>query len=729
MSKTIIQGIDPTQEKYEKTKKFINRAGVYNILNRTVTHLLPNRTKDTFLELNMGGGSYTDGRKIVVGVLPYVWGEDEKIVFSTLKALVGHETAHVIWSDFDLFLKFQYMIAVNFGKCADTGVLDTTFELPKFNNKKEAMEQIQKLNGFARYGVKLGAHLLNSTEDGGIERLLGENYKGYVKHIQLLNGIIWDNQPVKGENPLQEFLFCITSLCVTGMKSKDWGKIYGASDLDLLIEEVRPLITKAINHGTAIGRAEATFELYLKIARIVLDLLKQQQNAIDDLPNDLNFSGGQGQEGQEGNGSSSTHLTSQENQQQEQSSGGEKNEEESQQGSGVSSSNGQQDEQQDNQKGEQQGHELGGTNQENQPSSSSQGQQSQGQQTKNQSSSNAQDDSLTGSQDEQQMVDDLLRGLKDGVSQETEKDLENAQREDEKIRQEEERKKKESGNLSDSELEDVIAGRGTANSINVRNVSIRGNLPAPVDVTTAGKKLRKELEKILLDKPTYNARYQRRGVLDANALWRIGVKETDVFEKKGKPVDSSFVVNVLVDNSGSMTEYARGKTTKKEFAQMACGVLEEALKGLVPFRISAFDYSSSGINHLVISDFGDTERDINRTFSTHIPSGNLNYDSVSIRVATKELLNRPEKKKILFVLSDGLPSAYDSGKEAIACVRDAVRDARKAGILVVAICFGTEKHLENTRESYKQMYQKGIIMVTPEKIPTQIVKILEREIR
>ena len=78
------------KNKYRKTKKFIESKGVYNILKRTITHLLSTNKKVEFY-LHMDSGSYTDGKKIVVGVPKYAWGLANKQVFSVLKALTGHE--------------------------------------------------------------------------------------------------------------------------------------------------------------------------------------------------------------------------------------------------------------------------------------------------------------------------------------------------------------------------------------------------------------------------------------------------------------------------------------------------------------------------------------------------------------------------------------------------------------------------------------------------------------
>lgn len=761
-----LKGMDQeTRQKYRNTKCFIENKAVYNILYRTVVHLLPvNRHVD--FELHMVGGSYTNNQKVVVGVLQYAWGMSHDLVFSILKALTGHECEHVCSSDFDLFVLFQKRIGDHFDDFIQKGVLSPSigdFEMDKTESKEKISQELTKAGGHKRYGAKLAAHLLNSIEDGAIEKILGNRMRGYVKHIKFMNALIWENQPVTGQNPLQEFLFSITSLCVTGLKSKDWDKFYKGTDLDELLNQVRPLVIKGINAPTPKGRAEATFEIYKVIAPKVAELLQDNMDAMDMLPQDLNFqgNGGSKQSGESGfpGNSISTHFVPED----EKDSSEEKSEDQKSQGKRKekadqtpSSEENNKDEQKDSsnashssqagqegENGEDADSSDGkgeGNGEAGEPNSQSQtpngnGNQEGNDETLNSSSSKGKgtneedmtDHSAENSKKEEALVKDFLRNAKKELEQDLENDMKQIKNEETKIQKEEERKAKESGNLSEHELKDVLKGRGVQKFIQ-KVVNVRPKT-VPEGIVQKGKRLHRQLEKILMDKQGYTARNRKRGVLDTTGVWKLGIKEYNTFLKKGKPDDSSYVVTVLKDNSGSMNDYAVGDKRKADFANEACAILEEGLKGLVPFRIINFnDEWENGVRHQIISDFGDTDK-VNRAYSAEARTGGANADSISIRVATQELLKRKETKKILLVLSDGLPSCYYNEKDAITSVQNAVRDARKAGVIVIAICFGSEKHLKKTRDSYHKMYQKGIIMTTPENIPTQIVKVLEREIK
>lgn len=741
------EGLSQTeQEKYLKTKKFIESKGVYNILKRTITHLLTVNKKVDF-HLYMDGGSYTDGDKIVVGVPKYAWGLPNKQVFSVLKALTGHEAEHIESSDFDLFVQFQRDIGHDFDNLIQTGRLgdfikDSTFQTK--DDKHQVINDLQNASFYKQYGMKLAAHLLNSVEDGRIEKRLGNRMRGYVKHIKFMNALIWNNQPVTGNNSLQEFLFSITSMCVTGLKMKDWKKHYGGSDLDKLLDEIKPYIIKGINSRTPEGCAEQTYKIYEIIAPKVAEMLLYNVNAMDDINEDFDFYDTKPQQSQDGGGSSfsgnniSTHFTPEQN---DNGSDGNEEKHSSDKKENASTNDDKNSEETNNisdggmnidEKGDKK-LESDKKKSESGSSGSNENEDKRTDSQDSQTSNNEDENDLTdyseqNALDEKGLVNEFLENAEKELDEDLEKDMERIKEEEAKIEREEERRKRESGDLSESELKDVLSGRGVRR-FTLEHVDIQERT-LPEDIALAGKNLRRQLEVILMDKKGLNSRNRRRGVLDTTAIWRVGVKEYDVFMKKYKPDQTSTVVSVLMDNSGSMSEIVNNGKNKISYAIEACAILEEGLKGLVPFRIQAFDDAPSyGVRHKVISDFGDVEDKTNRSYSSLLPLGGANADSISIRVATKELLKRPENRKILLVLSDGLPSSYYNERDAITSVQKAVRDARREGIIVIAICFGSEDHLNETREQYRKMYQKGIIMTKPQNIPIQLVKVLEREIR
>ena len=106
-------------------------------------------------------------------------------------------------------------------------------------------------------------------------------------------------------------------------------------------------------------------------------------------------------------------------------------------------------------------------------------------------------------------------------------------------------------------------------------------------------------------------------------------------------------------------------------------------------------------------------------------SGGGNKDGFSIRVATKELLSRSGKKKILIVLSDGSPSCYNSYAEGTKDVNDAVKKARASGIEVVGIYFSSNHDTEE-EDMFRKMYEKNYVITEPEMIGEELARLMKR---
>ena len=177
----------------------------------------------------------------------------------------------------------------------------------------------------------------------------------------------------------------------------------------------------------------------------------------------------------------------------------------------------------------------------------------------------------------------------------------------------------------------------------------------------------------------------------------------DVFRRKAPPSKRETAFYLLIDRSGSMGAGIGDGNSKLFTALATAAVLEEALKGIAYTKIVAFDGGTNAVEHCVIKDFDQKEigsRCIDAM--TQIAAGNGNKDGYSIRAAALDLAKRTERRKILMVLSDGLPSGYFSED-----VRTAVQAARRRGLLVIPIIY-TARTDENV-DAYRRMYEKSMI--------------------
>lgn len=256
---------------------------------------------------------------------------------------------------------------------------------------------------------------------------------------------------------------------------------------------------------------------------------------------------------------------------------------------------------------------------------------------------------------------------------------------------------------------------------------IPASAPIPPDLKREAAVLRREIERILVEKRR-SQRGLRRGALDPNALWKSGVGDGTIFARRGSPQAGSCAFYILADNSGSTKQEAysvEGKVVPKYQAErMAAAVIEDAAVGLIPCKIVLFDQSNNVVNHQIIRTF-DERSTKNRAWNslTSVPTGGYNADSVHIRIATEELKKRPEQKKVLFVLSDGMPSAYCSKYQAEGEVNAAVSEARRKGIIVIPIMFGQQDYLKTNYSTYMKMYSKDVIACVPQEITTNLVRL------
>lgn len=226
------------------------------------------------------------------------------------------------------------------------------------------------------------------------------------------------------------------------------------------------------------------------------------------------------------------------------------------------------------------------------------------------------------------------------------------------------------------------------------------------------RRLVEEIRKALEFRTTVPRRNLKKGRLDAGSLWKLRVSDPRVFSRREVPGDVPAVaVYLLVDCSGSMGNYqhtTRGISAKNKItiAKEAAAVLHEACAVLgVSHKVVGFDSSRR-------QNFLYRAVDWNERHGTKISSfraGCNNRDGYVIRAVSRELELRPEPRKVLIVLSDGLPNDSPWGGDydiafsslPVADTARAVRELEKKGIGVVGLFFGDEKDVPRARVIYR----------------------------
>lgn len=666
--------------KKEAISKLISEAAP--ILMKLIGFILPEGFKFSYT-LRFGGVSFTDGSKINVGLFEfanddfleeiqkqgvYLFPKDFAISyeegFVMLKAVSLHEAAHILYSNFNIFKDFQKDVAT---------------DLEKEGIKRE-------------YGMKIAAQLLNCVEDGRIEKKLVNKFPGALKHLQFTHGTIWEIKGRKPESDLQALLDGIVTIASTGLYPKYFKDLSGEVEKNL--RAVRPLILDAINAPTAKSCAKETYKIYLEIKELLLKLLEEEQknaeafeelmNSLSEIPDYTSSSELGSSEGPLGEGAKSVHLVPKDG------------------GTGVGDPSGadgisgkSSSSYEDIEYKEEDMDEYRGT-------------------IDRSSSSSKTSDAPTKSIEES--VKKIIEETKKEVVEEAKKTIEAS------TKKTPEKTEKKETKLTEKEISEITADYSREYAKDFLEIERSFALmPLPESLRPQALKFRKEVEKFFKTQQRFNLPRMTSGKLDVGNLYRLKLDEYNVFIKRGHPSVTDAVVSICWDGSGSM------HGAKQKYSGQACAIIEEGFKGFVPLKIINFTVNGSQVIHFLVKDFDENSSSVNYAYSYFQSKGfnGGNKDGFSIRICAQELLKRPERDKILLVLSDGQPTDYTYINPETD-VKNAVKWARSKGIFVAAMFFGDEYFRQSSQRVYEYMYEKNLINSAPEELPSRLVKILSK---
>ena len=213
------------------------------------------------------------------------------------------------------------------------------------------------------------------------------------------------------------------------------------------------------------------------------------------------------------------------------------------------------------------------------------------------------------------------------------------------------------------------------------------------------------LKKSLVIKSENQEILSDRGMIVPSRLWRLGrSSDAQVFRRELKGDSSDFVVDVLIDASGSQM------SRQGEVALQAYIISEALSNAELPHRVMSY---CTFWDYTILHRFReyDDPRSANENIFNDVTSSN-NRDGLAIRAAGYGLLNREEEKKILIILSDGRP--YDvivnrpnaknpapyHGKYAITDTAAQIRKLRSQGVSVLGVFAGEEKDLATEKKIF-----------------------------
>ncbi|MGN0986850.1 MAG: nitric oxide reductase activation protein, partial [Otoolea sp.] len=224
---------------------------------------------------------------------------------------------------------------------------------------------------------------------------------------------------------------------------------------------------------------------------------------------------------------------------------------------------------------------------------------------------------------------------------------------------------------------------------------VKRNISALTELLRKSLVLRSESYEVLSD----------RGMIVPSRVWRVGrSREASIFKRELKGDASEFVVDVLIDASGS-------QMSRQGDVALQAYIISEALSNVrLPHRVMSF---CTFWDYTILHRFReyDDPREANDNIFNYVTSSN-NRDGLAIKTVGHGLLQREEEKKILIVLSDGRP--YDvivnrpnarnpqpyHGKYAVKDTATEVRRLRNLGVSVLGVFAGEEKDLETEKKIF-----------------------------
>lgn len=188
------------------------------------------------------------------------------------------------------------------------------------------------------------------------------------------------------------------------------------------------------------------------------------------------------------------------------------------------------------------------------------------------------------------------------------------------------------------------------------------------------------------------------GTILPRKLWKVGrTEDANLFIRNFKKYNSDFVVDVLMDASGS-------QRSRQHMVALQGYILSAALsRAGIPHRVLSF---CTFWDYTVMRRFREYDEPQEADWRIlEFTSSSNNRDGLALRAAADGLLLRPEENKILILLSDGRPNdlvvnrpdvknkALYTGEYAVKDTAFEVRRLRSQGISVMGVFAGEEQDL------------------------------------
>jgi len=243
------------------------------------------------------------------------------------------------------------------------------------------------------------------------------------------------------------------------------------------------------------------------------------------------------------------------------------------------------------------------------------------------------------------------------------------------------------------------------------------------------KTLQRSIKKIIEQKQNATRHDLYYGRLGKQLLKVITEDNPRLFIKKhAESKDLDVVFSLLVDNSASMydkmTETHKGLVLFHETLKALH--IHHAITGFWEDALKANQNNQPNLFKHVITFYNCFQKSVGANILQLGPEED-NRDGFSIRHIAKQLLQQPEKRKILLVITDGEPSAFNYEERGMIDTHQAVVETRKKGIEVIGIYLGTRTSPAREKDAMKKIYgRSNLIIPAIEEIPAAMAPLLKK---
>lgn len=205
-------------------------------------------------------------------------------------------------------------------------------------------------------------------------------------------------------------------------------------------------------------------------------------------------------------------------------------------------------------------------------------------------------------------------------------------------------------------------------------------------------------------------------IIEASSAYR---PDRAFFAKKKLPEDyPDMAVCILIDQSGSMCGH------KLEAAIKTAILLEQFADNLgIPLMVAGHDVWNK-VRLRIFTDFVSATTQNDKYSLAGIDSGGCNRDGLPIRLCCEMLEQRPERVRLMVIISDGSPADDDYyGEEARKDISDTVNQFRRKGLTIYGAAIDDDKDI------IQEIYGKGFLSIENlDLLPKTLVRLVRQNI-